>query len=76
MPVADDTLKKVAELSGGKLYNAANIDQLKDVYATLQGQFGYETIRGDASIGWFRLGAMVLVVATLAGLLINRRLPS
>ena len=76
VPVADETLKKVAELSGGKLYNAANIDQLKDVYTTLQGQFGYETIRGDASIGWFRLGAMMLVVATLAGLLINRRLPS
>lgn len=76
VPVADETLKKVAELSGGELYNAANIDQLKDVYTTLQGQFGYETVRGDASIGWFRLGAMMLVVATLAGLLINRRLPS
>ena len=41
--MADDTLKKVAELSGGKLYHAADIDQLKDVYATLQNQFGYET---------------------------------
>ncbi len=54
--VADETLKKVAELSGGTTYNAANVDQLKDVYATLQGEFGYETIRGDASYrlvsGW------------------------
>jgi hypothetical protein len=30
---------------------------LKDVYATLQSQFGYDTIRGDASTSWFRLGS-------------------
>ncbi len=76
VPVADDTLKKVAELSGGTIYNAANVDQLKDVYATLQEQFGYETIRGDASTSWFRLGAIVLAVSALAALLINRRLPA
>ena len=76
MPVADDTLKKVAELSGGTLYNAANVDQLKNVYATLQGQFGYDTIRGDASTSWFRLGTLVLAIAALAALLINRRLPT
>jgi Ca-activated chloride channel homolog len=76
VPVADDTLKKVADLSGGKLYHAANVDQLKDVYATLQNQFGYETTRGDASTSWFRLGVMVLAFAALAGLTINRRLPS
>lgn len=46
------------------------------MYATLQGQFGYETIRGDASTSWFRLGALVLAASALAALLINRRLPS
>ena len=76
VPVADDTLKKVAELSGGTIYNAANVEQLKDVYATLQGQFGYDTVRGDASTSWFRLGALVLAASALAALLINRRLPS
>ena len=34
VPVADETLKKVAELSGGTLYNAADVDQLKDIYTT------------------------------------------
>ena len=76
VPVADGTLKKVAELSGGTLYSAANIDQLKDVYATLQSQFGYDTIRGDASTSWFRLGVLVLVFAALAGVVTNRRLPA
>jgi Ca-activated chloride channel homolog len=75
VPVAD-TLKKVAELSGGTIYDAANVDQLKEVYTTLQQQFGYETIRGDASTSWFRLGVLVLAASALAALLINRRLPS
>jgi Ca-activated chloride channel family protein len=39
-------------------------------------QIGYETIKGDASVGWLRLGALVLALAALAALLINRRLPN
>jgi Ca-activated chloride channel homolog len=46
------------------------------VYASLQQQIGYETIKGDASVGWLRLGAFVLALAGLAALLINRRLPT
>ncbi|CAM4080474.1 cobaltochelatase subunit [Mycobacterium basiliense] len=76
VPVDDETLKKVAQLSGGNAYNAATLAELKAVYASLQQQIGYETIRGDASMGWLRLGALVLVLAALAALLINRRLPT
>ncbi|MFZ1176258.1 MAG: VWA domain-containing protein [Mycobacterium sp.] len=75
VPVDDETLKKVAQLSGGNAYNAASLAELKGVYATLQQQIGYETIKGDASVGWLRLGALVLALAALAALLINRRLP-
>lgn len=76
VPVDDATLKKVAQLSGGNAYNAASLEELKSVYATLQQQIGYETIKGDASVGWVRLGALVLALAALAALLINRRLPT
>src|SRR5262245_9829146 len=76
VPVDDETLKKVAQLSGGNSYNAASLAELKAVYASLQQQIGYETIKGDASVGWLRLGALVLAVAALAALLINRRLPT
>ena len=76
VPVDDTTMKKVAELSGGNWYNAASLAELKAVYATLQQQIGYETIKGDASVGWVRLGALVLALAALAALLINRRLPT
>ena len=76
VPVDDETMKKVAQLSGGNAYNAATLAELKSVYASLQQQIGYETIKGDASTGWLRLGALVLAIAGLAALLINRRLPT
>jgi Ca-activated chloride channel homolog len=76
VPVDDETLKKIAQLSGGDAFNAENLEQLKAVFTSLQQQIGYETIKGDASLGWLRLGALVLALAALAGVLINRRLPN
>jgi Ca-activated chloride channel family protein len=76
VPVDDETMKEVADLSGGQSFSASNLAELKDVYATLQEQIGFETIRGDASTGWLRLGALVLAVAALLALVVNRRLPS
>ena len=63
VPVDDSTMKKIAELSGGTHYNASSLEQLKQVYASLQQQIGYETIKGDASVGWLRLGSLVLALA-------------
>jgi Ca-activated chloride channel family protein len=76
VPVDDETMRKVAEISGGTSYNAATAAQLGDVYGTLQQQIGYETIRGNASAGWVTLGTVVLALAAVAGLRINRRLPA
>jgi Ca-activated chloride channel family protein len=75
VPVDDEMLKKIAELSGGNAYTASSLEQLKEVFTTLQEQIGYETTKGDASVGWLRLGALVLALAALAALLLNRRLP-
>jgi Ca-activated chloride channel homolog len=74
VPVDDETMKKVAQLSGGMAYDAASVAELKNVYATLQEQIGYEPARGDASAGWLRLGSLVLAIGALAALLLNRRL--
>ena len=76
VPVDDVMLKKIAALSGGDSYSASSLEQLKQVFTNLQEQIGYETIKGDASVGWLRLGAVVLALAALAALLINRRLPT
>ncbi|HET6736158.1 VWA domain-containing protein [Mycobacterium sp.] len=75
VPVDTEGLKKIANLSGGEAYTAESLEQLKDVFTNLQEQIGYETIKGDASVGWLRLGALVLALAAFAALLINRRLP-
>ena len=74
-PVAE-MLKKIADLSGGEAFTASSLEQLNEVFTNLQEQIGYETIKGDASVGWLRLGALVLAVAALGSLLINRRLPN
>ena len=76
VPVDNETMKKVAELSGGTSYDASTIAELKQIYATLQQQIGYETTKGPAIVGWLRLGAVALALAALAGLLMNRRLPN
>jgi Ca-activated chloride channel homolog len=76
VPVDDEMLKEIADLSGGEAFTASSLEQLRQVYANLQQQIGYETIKGDASVGWLRLGALTLALAALAALLINRRLPN
>lgn len=76
VPVDDESLHKIGDLSGGNFYTASSLEQLKEVYASLQDQIGYETIQGDASAGWLRIGAVVLALAGLAAVLINRRLPT
>ncbi|CDP82583.1 MULTISPECIES: VWA domain-containing protein [Mycolicibacterium] len=75
VPVDDEMLGRIAKLSGGDAFTASSLEQLKQVFTSLQQQIGYETIKGDASLGWLRLGALVLAVAGVAALMINRRLP-
>jgi Ca-activated chloride channel homolog len=76
VPVDDVTLQKITEISGGQAFHAGSLDELKRVYSTLQQQIGYETIRGEASQAWIRLGALVMAAAILATVLTNRRIPA
>jgi Ca-activated chloride channel homolog len=76
VPVDDQTLRKICEITDGQAFHADSLDSLKDVYTTLQHQIGYETVKGDASAAWMLLGAVVMAGAVLAGLLVNRRLPA
>ncbi|CQD14347.1 Mg-chelatase subunit ChlD [Mycolicibacterium conceptionense] len=71
VPVDDEMLGRIAKLSGGDAFTASSLEQLKQVFTSLQQQIGYETIKGDASLGWLRLGALVLAVAGVAALMIN-----
>ncbi|HTX95852.1 MAG TPA: VWA domain-containing protein [Mycobacterium sp.] len=76
VPVDDQTLQKICEITDGQAFHADSLESLKNVYSTLQRQIGYETVKGDASLAWMLLGGVVLAGAILAGLLLNRRLPA
>jgi Ca-activated chloride channel homolog len=75
VPVDDSTLQKISEISHGQSFHAASLSQLDSVYSTLQNVIGYETVRGDDSGPWIRVGTLLLIAALLAGVLLNRRLP-
>jgi Ca-activated chloride channel homolog len=75
VPVDDQTLKTICDITGGQPFSAGSLEELNSVYSTLQEQIGYETIRGDDSQKWVEFGTALLAAAALAGLLINRRLP-
>ncbi|WP_439032885.1 VWA domain-containing protein [Gordonia terrae] len=75
VPVDDDSLRKIANLSGGEFFTAASLDELNKVYEKLQDDIGYETRRGDNSRPWLIAGTLFALVSAFAALAINRRLP-
>jgi Ca-activated chloride channel homolog len=76
VPVDDQTLQEICKITDGEAFHADSLESLESVYSTLQRQIGYETVKGDASLAWMVLGAVVLAGAVLAGLFLNSRLPS
>ena len=76
VPVDDQTLQEICKITDGQAFHADSLESLESVYSTLQRQIGYETVKGDASLAWMLLGAVVLAGAVLAGLFLNSRLPS
>lgn len=75
VPVDDDMLKRIAALSGGQFYTAANVDELNQNYQAIQQQIGYQTINGPDRGWWLRAGALAALLAALGSLAVNRRLP-
>ncbi|GAC53190.1 VWA domain-containing protein [Gordonia amicalis] len=75
VPVDDDSLRKIANLSGGDFFTATSLDELNKVYEKLQNEIGYETRRGDNSKPWLIAGTLFALVSAFAALAINRRLP-
>ena len=71
----DASLRQIAELSGGQFFTAATEDELRQVYAQLGDQIGYEMRRVDASRPWMMGGALLLVAGLGTGIALGRRLP-
>ncbi|MCP2163792.1 Ca-activated chloride channel family protein [Goodfellowiella coeruleoviolacea] len=75
VPVDDESMKEIAELSGGEFFKAASAEELRRVYDTLGEQIGYETKQADASRPWLVLGTLVAMLAAGAALVLGQRLP-
>jgi len=75
VPVDDASMRTIAELSGGQFFTAATEEELRQVYAELGEQIGYELRRVDTSRPWLTGGALLLVAGVGTGLALGRRLP-
>ena len=73
--VDDEAMRRIAELSGGQFFTAASETELRQVYAKLGEQIGYETRKVDTSRPWLAGGALLLVVGVATGIGLGRRLP-
>jgi Ca-activated chloride channel family protein len=73
--VDDASMRKIAELSGGQFFTAATEQELRQVYAELGEQIGYETRRVDTSRPWLAGGSLLLIAGVGAGIALGRRLP-
>lgn len=76
VPVDDESLARVAQLSGGQFYPAQSNQQIHQVYDTLAHQIGYQTIRRDVSKPWLTLGTLACLAAAITALTLSQRLPA
>lgn len=75
VPVDDPSLREIADLSGGSFFSASSLEDLRDVYDTLEEQIGFEITRGDASRPWLILGVLCIAVGLGSALVMRQRLP-
>lgn len=62
VPPDTDTLSAIAEITGGKFFNAPSAGQLKDVYKDLGSKIGFDEKKNDQT-HWFAAAAAVLMLA-------------
>jgi len=75
VPVDNDALGHIAQISGGQAYTAQTESQLRQVYTTLSDQIGYEVRRIDDSRPWLAGGTLLLMIGIGTGLRLGRRIP-
>ncbi|MBA8924451.1 Ca-activated chloride channel family protein [Kutzneria viridogrisea] len=75
VPVDDESLHELADMSGGEFYKADTSDKLREIYQSLGEQIGYETQQTDVSKPFVALGALATITAAGAALLVSQRLP-
>lgn len=75
VPVDDASLHEIAQISGGQFFTAASQEELRQVYATLGEQIGYEVRRVDVSHPWLVVGTLLAMLGMASAFVLGRRLP-
>jgi Ca-activated chloride channel homolog len=75
VPVDDDSLHQLADISGGDFYKADSSDKLRQIYQSLGEQIGYETQETDVSKPFIALGALLTLSAAGTALIVSQRIP-
>lgn len=76
VPVDDGSMQRIADLSGGRAYDAANADELTTSYTGVTDDIGYQIERVPDGSAWLRLSVALAVIGAVGALLVNRRIPA
>ena len=75
VPVDRDTLRAIAEKTGGRAYEAASAAELRQVYQDLGSSLGFRLERTEITSWFVGLGLAAALLAALASLRFTGRLP-
>ncbi len=75
VPVDGETLRSVAQATGGNFFEAGSADELRSAYADIGSSVGTETERQDVSARFIGIGLVFAVLAALASMFWFARLP-
>jgi Ca-activated chloride channel homolog len=75
VPVDENALANIAEVTGGSTFTAASADQLERVYADIGSSLGYETEQREITAWFLGAGLVLLLLAAAGSLLWSSRLP-
>ncbi|PIE27179.1 MAG: VWA domain-containing protein [Micrococcales bacterium] len=73
--VEREALEEIAELSGGRAYQADSVDSLEEVYSDIGSDVGYEDEETEISARWAGMGLMLLLLTSIGSVTWFGRLP-
>jgi Ca-activated chloride channel homolog len=75
VPADPQTLQEVADATGGRAYEAASGEELREVYEDIGSSVGYRLVKQDVTARYVGFGLIVAFAAAAASLLWFSRLP-
>jgi Ca-activated chloride channel family protein len=75
VPVDGETLRSVAQATGGNYFEAGSADELRGAYADIGSSVGYETERQDISARFIGIGLVLAALAAATSMFWFARLP-